>query len=87
MNLKFNNGRGALICDQCSIIIMDRFFDYEWQALLEMQDKGFEWFCKSCCYACQNKQVETFINFCNEKALPSQKLYRKEIEKKFGFLN
>lgn len=49
MQLKLNNGRGALICDRCSIIIMNGpFSKNEWSALSEMNKNNDLWYCMEC---------------------------------------
>ena len=74
MILKFNNGRGALICEQCRIIVMSDFLDIEWEALNILNDQAYEWFCSKCCETCQQDQDQKFINIVNEIDLNTQRI-------------
>lgn len=62
MILKFNNGRGALLCEHCSVIVMENMRDYEWQALTNMYESGYEWFCKTCAPDRQKSQALNFLD-------------------------
>lgn len=46
---KYNNGRGALLCSQCGVIIKTGkdFTDYEWRALRGEVEYAAK-FCKEC---------------------------------------
>ena len=68
MILKFNNGRGALLCEQCSIIVMEDMKDYEWRALSDMEQNGYEWFCKECSPETQKQQGMDFVEEVNKHA-------------------
>lgn len=78
MILKFNNGRGALLCEHCNIIIMENFLDYEWKALCSLNDKNMEWFCKECDPKGQQNQMNIYLNEIDFYA----KSYSKEIQKR-----
>ena len=48
MDIRFNGGRGALLCDKCRIIVMEDFRGYENDALKLLQANAVEWFCEEC---------------------------------------
>lgn len=48
MKLKLNNGRGALLCDKCDIIISESFTNEEWAALVKLHKEGVTVLCKEC---------------------------------------
>ena len=68
MNLKFNNGNGALICDQCRVVIDSNFRDFEWRALLNLSEVEGDWFCKDCCSTSYKEQSQKFVDEVNRIA-------------------
>ena len=80
MILKFNNGKGALCCDSCKKIVMERFYDYEYMALCKLNESGMEWFCEKCCVICQREQNEAFVKEVNSLDVELlNKKYRKSL--------
>lgn len=65
MILKYNNGRGALLCEHCRVIVMQDIRDYEWHALRELDNQDKKWFCKDCCDTCQHEQAVAFVETVN----------------------
>jgi transcription initiation factor TFIIIB Brf1 subunit/transcription initiation factor TFIIB len=65
MQLKFNNGRGAILCDHCKVIIMENLKDYEWLAFCELDHKGAEWFCEKCQPNSELDQAKQLIETIN----------------------
>jgi radical SAM superfamily enzyme YgiQ (UPF0313 family) len=68
MMLKFNGGRGALLCSTCRVIVMEDLHDYEFHALEIMLNAGCTWKCAKCSPAAQRKQNEKFIETVNSIA-------------------
>lgn len=83
MILKFNNGRGAVLCEQCSIIIMQDMRDYEWHALQNMNDAGKEWFCKSCAPDIQKEQSLDFLDEVDKIAPLYSREQRNKLNREF----
>jgi hypothetical protein len=73
MNLKFNNGKGAILCSKCKKIIDEEFTCDEWRTFVKMQDEFPIWLCKECnydAYVNQNKKfVEYFEQHMKDKRL------------------
>lgn len=69
MELKFNNGYGAVLCDKCRIIDMSGpFMKYEWDALIEMSNNGEVWFCKECDAEKHKEQSMKFVEIIGRMA-------------------
>jgi hypothetical protein len=82
MKLKFNSGRGAVICDNCSVIILQNFVDYESEALNNLSQTEGNWFCKKCdeqAYKQQQLTLLETINEISEKYQEKQKTYISKI--------
>ena len=66
MDLKFNSGKGAVLCSHCHVIIMHSLFAVEWQALRELDEEGVNWFCETCqpgeAFKDQGRQWISIIN-------------------------
>lgn len=68
MILKFNNSRGALLCDKCFVTVMEDFKDYEWRALNNLNVQSKQWFCKGCDCNIQRQQDQMFVDEVNKIA-------------------
>lgn len=82
MILKFNSGRGALLCEQCRVIVMEDLRDYEWSALRHLDEDGKTWFCKGCSPEdnIQKEQGFMFVNKVNEISGDFQKQHQEYIQ-------
>jgi len=65
MQLKFNNGRGAILCDHCKVILLENLKDYEWLVFCELDRKGAEWFCEECQPNSKKEQDLQFLEVLN----------------------
>lgn len=62
MQVKFNGGRGAVICEKCRVIILEGpFSKSEWDSLTEMSNLKDKWFCEKCDKENCVKQARRFI--------------------------
>ena len=68
MIIKFNGGRGALLCEHCKIIVMDDLHQYEREALEKMNLNGEHWLCERCAPDRQKLQNTRFVDVVNEIA-------------------
>lgn len=44
-NLKFNGGAGAVLCEQCRVIVHSHFNNIQWKALMDLDVPCY---CKNC---------------------------------------
>lgn len=61
MKIKFNSGKGAILCDKCRVIFASGFDKIKWDALIYLQQAEKEWYCAECDYAAFMKQSEKLI--------------------------
>ena len=71
MILKFNNGRGAILCDSCKVIIQENFHLYEWKALIKLAETEGDWFCKKCSPVNYAEQERKFVEQVSKLPLNS----------------
>lgn len=84
MILKYNNGRGAVLCDQCRVIIYSDFFDFELKAFSNLEIKNQEFFCKTCCYECFKNQWSIFLKEVDNISEEFSKNHREYLVKKYN---
>lgn len=70
MQVKFNGGKGAVICDKCRVIILEGpFSKSEWDILTQMVNDKEKWFCDECdkekCIQQTRKFIEKSIEIRN----------------------
>ena len=58
MNIKFNNGRLAVICDKCRIIIEEDISSERFKTYCELNEKGIKWFCSECSPGRYTQQIQ-----------------------------
>jgi hypothetical protein len=68
MMLKFNGGRGALLCSTCRTIVMEDLYDHELHALEILLNSGCTWKCAKCSPGVQRDQNEKFVAAVNSIA-------------------
>lgn len=67
MQLRFNNGNGAVTCDHCRIIFIEGPFQpYEWKALCALELTEGEWYCKKCSIVDFKEQERKFVEKVRE---------------------
>lgn len=83
MILKFNNGKGALVCENCNIIVMQDFHSYEWRTLNNLNDRKYKWLCNQCDTSVQLKQNLDYIDEVNKYADEFALQRRQELRRRF----
>lgn len=56
MNLKFNGGRGALLCSKCQVILDENFNKETFDSYCMLHERGVEFMCRNCDSTIQQSQ-------------------------------
>lgn len=48
LDIRFNNGRGAILCTNCQIIVDSNFTPLHWEALSQVEAQAVPCYCKYC---------------------------------------
>lgn len=61
MRLKFNNGRGAVICDNCSTVIYSGFNNFPKDISDAIERKDYDYGPIFCCEKCEKEYNEKHV--------------------------